>query len=216
MNPLGKVKIKWSPEFAYAIGLITTDGCLSSDGRHIDFTSKDLEMINNFIRALKLNIKIGSKTASSSEARYFRVQFGDKIFYDFLISIGITPRKSKTIGVVKIPQKYFFDFLRGCLDGDGSFFSYWDKRWKNSFMFYTMFYSASKKHINWLKEKTSDLIKVRGYITKALTDSVYQLRYAKKESLIILRKIYYKKGIMCLSRKRLKIERVLAIIGETL
>ena len=40
-KPQGKVLIKWSPHFAYAVGLLTADGCLSKDGRHLDLTSKD-------------------------------------------------------------------------------------------------------------------------------------------------------------------------------
>lgn len=40
MKPKGK-PVKWSPKIAYAVGLITTDGSLSKDGRHIDLTSKD-------------------------------------------------------------------------------------------------------------------------------------------------------------------------------
>ena len=61
MRPLGKVKIEWSSEFAYAIGLIVTDGCLYGDGRHINFTSKDREQIENFMNCLGLNIRIGLK-----------------------------------------------------------------------------------------------------------------------------------------------------------
>jgi len=38
----GEVKIQWSPNLAYAIGLIATDGCLGRDKKYIDFTSKDL------------------------------------------------------------------------------------------------------------------------------------------------------------------------------
>ena len=54
MKPLGKTKIKWSANFAYAIGLLTTDGNLSKDKRHISLTSKDLEQIENFQKALKV------------------------------------------------------------------------------------------------------------------------------------------------------------------
>ena len=63
------------------------------------------------------------------------------------------PRKSLTMGKLKIPNKYFFDFLRGCFDGDGCFYSYWDPRWRSSHMFYLEFVSASKKHINWLQNE---------------------------------------------------------------
>ncbi len=34
MKPLGRVKIEWSDKFAYAIGLVASDGNLSPDGRH--------------------------------------------------------------------------------------------------------------------------------------------------------------------------------------
>lgn len=51
-KPKGKVNIKWSANFAYAIGLIVSDGSLSKDGRHISFTSKDKERVDNFNKAL--------------------------------------------------------------------------------------------------------------------------------------------------------------------
>jgi len=62
------------------------------------------------------------------------------------------PNKTRIIGEVKIPKKYFFDFLRGHLDGDGSTYSYFDPRWKTSFLFYLSFVSASEKHTLWLRE----------------------------------------------------------------
>lgn len=54
-------EIVWTPELAYAVGLITTDGSLSSDGRHIDFTSNDKELINTFKKCLNLKNKIRKK-----------------------------------------------------------------------------------------------------------------------------------------------------------
>jgi hypothetical protein len=66
MKPLKKTKIKWSSNFAYAIGLLVTDGNLSKDGRHIELTSKDKEQIINFIYCLKIrNNKIGTKYSST-------------------------------------------------------------------------------------------------------------------------------------------------------
>ena len=51
-KPRGKIEIKWSPDFAYVIGLIATDGCLSTNGRHVIFVSKDLEQVENFKKIL--------------------------------------------------------------------------------------------------------------------------------------------------------------------
>lgn len=205
--------IRWNNNFAYAIGLLVTDGSLSKDTRHFDFTSKDMEQINNFKKCLNLTVKTSYKSSSyAKDIKYYHVQFGDVILYQQLINIGLMPNKTKIIGKLKIPDKYFFDFLRGHFDGDGSSYSYWDKRWKSSFLIYTTFTSASLEHVHWIKNKLTKLLSIKGHITKS--GSVFNLRYAKKESITLLRKLYYKKEMIFLKRKFLKINKVLAIIGK--
>ena len=217
MKPQNKVKIRWSSEFAYAIGLITTDGCLSSDGRHISFTSKDQELVENFQKCLGTNLRVGRKSSSSAGIKkYYVVQIGDVSFYRFLISLGLTPNKTKTVGSLKVSREYFLDFIRGHMDGDGSFYSYYDPRWRSSYMFYTSLVSASQSHILWLKNEIKAILKIKGHITKSKNDSVYQLKYAKAESLKLLPKLYYDTDVVCLSRKRRKIEKALTVINTTL
>ena len=210
VKPKGKVKIQWSSNFAYAVGLLASDGCIQNDGRHIDLTSKDRGQLKNFLRALNIEVKITSKNSSLGR-RYLRVQFGDVLFCEFLKTIGLTSAKSKTIGVIKIPSKYFFDFLRGSFDGDGTFYSYWDPRWRSSFMFYTVFISASHKHIDWIRRELFNRLKVKGHIARDSKKSTYQLRYAKNESFKILKNMYYSEAAISLKRKRIKVEKALKI-----
>ncbi|QQS22889.1 hypothetical protein IPM19_04710 [bacterium] len=209
-------KIVWSPDFAYVIGLIVTDGNLSKDGRHINFTSKDIELVNIVKNTLNLTNKISLKIrgAEPKTTCYF-LQFGSINLYKFLLSIGLMPSKSKVIAEVKIPKRYYDDFLRGHFDGDGTFYSYKDKRWPSSFLFYLVFMSASENHINWLRVQNSLKYRVSGHISKNKNSSVYQLRYGKKESLVILRKMYSNSSL-CLTRKLLKIKQALDIISESL
>lgn len=206
-KPKGKVKIEWSPNFAYAIGLLVTDGNLSPDGRHINFTSKDIELIKNFQRGLGISGHIGIKArAKEHQKEYFVCQFGDVLFYRFLLSIGLMPRKSKRLNTIDVPDKYFFDFLRGHFDGDGTFYSYWDPRWRSSFMFYTVFLSASQQHIQWLQKKIDGFLGIKGHVNKAKKDSVYQLKYAKNDSWILLQRLYPPhSSVLYLKRKHLKI-----------
>jgi hypothetical protein len=145
-----------------------------------------------------------------------RVQFSDVNFYNFLFDIGLMPNKSKVLEEIAIPDEYFFDFLRGDFDGDGTFYSYWDPRWRSSYMFYTVFMSASEQHILWIREKIFIHIGIKGHITKAGRTPMYQIKYAKAESLKLLPKMYYNPEVVCLSRKREKIRKALSVINKTL
>jgi hypothetical protein len=197
----------WNANLAYAIGLIATDGCLMDDGLLIDLTSKDKEQLLNFSKCVGVDFKIGNKRNSNGD-ECLRIQFKNRIFYDFLLSVGLTPKKSLIIGKLKIPNKYFFDFLRGCFDGDGCFYSYWDPRWRSSHMFYLTFNSASIEHISWLREKIYKFLLIQGHISKSKRKgSIYGLRYAKKEAIEIIKKMYYTQKVICLSRKRDKINK---------
>lgn len=215
-------EVVWSSELAYAIGLIATDGCLSSDGRHLTLVSKDVEQLENLKKCLGLKVMIGSHSSGrkNESTPYYRVQWGDVVLYDFLLGLGLTAKKSLTLGALAIPDKYFFDFLRGSFDGDGSFYSYYDPRWKSSFMFYLNFTSASAAHVRWLRETLGNLLKVSGHVSRskgtAERHELLTLRYAKRETLKILGAMYVQPDAICLSRKRLKIMRALRIVGKSL
>ncbi|MEX2514607.1 MAG: hypothetical protein WD335_00555 [Candidatus Paceibacterota bacterium] len=209
-------EVVWSPEVAYGVGLFVTDGCLSKDGRHLDFTSKDVEQLKNFKKCFDLNTKISYKTSGYTNKKCPRLQFSDVGLYRFFVSIGMTPAKTKTLGTIDVPDEYYFDFLRGHLDGDGCFYSYWDKRWKSSFMFYLVFAAYSELHIKWIREILRENLNVSGHLNKPSERRIFQLKFAKEESFKILKKIYYTEDIVCLSRKRLKIEKALGIMGKQL
>jgi intein/homing endonuclease len=209
-KPKGKVKIKWSSNFAYAIGLIVSDGCLSPNGRHITFTSKEKEQIYNFKKCLELkNIKTGNQFSEQGYSSS-RIQFGDVLFYKFLVSIGLTPNKSLVIKEVKVPDEFYFDFLRGEFDGDGSSNSYWDKRWKSSFLIYLNFTSGSIQFLEWIQKNTKRLANVKGHLTTNKQTKkkkpFYQLKYAKKEAVVLFDKMYYNKRVVCLKRKKEKLQ----------
>lgn len=203
MKRLGKVKLLWTPEFAYAIGIIATDGNLSSDGRHLNITSKDLEMALTVKHILGLSNKIGKKARGGArEKNYYVLQFGDKNFYDFLLSIGLTPAKSRTICKVDVPQQYFRDFLRGCIDGDGSIgaFSHPESKRPQIRLRLT---SASPPFLAHMLSSIRNFFPVTGgHIYTEQRKSVSTLSFGKADSLELLRLMYYEESLPCLKRKR--------------
>ena len=168
-------------------------------------------MIINCKKCLGINNKI-SRTArgGSKDKKYYMLQFGDKNFFEFLLELGLTPRKSKTVSELKIPQKYFADFFRGCIDGDGSISI--SKHPESKYPQYKIrLCSASNNFLDWILKSCKRFFGVAGgSISKTDKSSVYTLTFGKNDSIKILRMIYLK-NVICLSRKK-KI--ALKILGE--
>ncbi|MDO8265264.1 MAG: LAGLIDADG family homing endonuclease [Candidatus Parcubacteria bacterium] len=206
---------KWTPELAYSIGLLTTDGNISKDGRHIIMKSSDIQLLNTFKKCLNIKNKIAkSKNDSWAKKPHYRIQFGGVQFYRWLLKIGLFPNKTYTIGSINIPQKYFVDFLRGHLDGDGDISTYKDyyNTYKNKKYIYnrifTRFRSVSKIHIEWLRNNIFKIISIKGHLIEKKPRREYQtatmwiLRFAKKDSIKLFSWLYYSPSIPCLIRKR--------------
>ena len=148
--------MEWTKNFAYAIGLFTADGCLSSDNRHLEFCSKDEEQVLNFVKCLNLSNRITKKTRAKEKVKkYYRVQFGNKDLYNFLCSIGLSSRKSLILEKVIVPKEFFADFLRGLFDGDGNFNVFKHPESKHP-QIRVRFTSASPKFIRWLFHKIKE------------------------------------------------------------
>jgi len=176
----------------------------------MELTSKDKDQLETFKKCLGLTVKIGKKSSGfQKENNGLRVQFCDVLFYQWLVSIGLMPNKSKTLRALKIPDKYFFDFLRGCFDGDGSIYAYWDRRWRSSYMFYISIASASPIFLKWLQQSLTRLLGVKGRISRG--SGVQQLRFAKKETLVLFKAMYYVPDIPYLKRKFAKAQKIFTI-----
>ena len=206
-----KVSLIWNNNLAYVIGVIATDGNLSPDLRHLNITSKDYEMLTNCKKCLGINNKIGKKSrGGSKEKKYYVLQFGDKNFFEFLLKLGLTPKKSKTIGKLKIPKKYFPHFLRGCIDGDGSI-SIWSHPESRYPQYTVRLCSASKKFLDWILLCCKNLFVIKGgSVLRLQKSAVHILRFGNSDSVELLKMIYLK-DVVCLSRKK---RIALKIMGE--
>lgn len=102
-----------SIESDYWLGYIISDGNIKITKRvsNISISSIDLEIKEKFLKYIpECNLYIRNNYLYS-------MYFGSKEIANYLISLGITPKKSKTIKL-NIPLSK--DILRGIFDGDGS------------------------------------------------------------------------------------------------
>jgi hypothetical protein len=202
--------LAWTPDLAYVVGLIATDGNLSRKPGQIAIMSNDTDLLELVRRRLGLSAEV-RRHRGGYGTRCHRLVWSDRRFYDWLVAIGLTPAKSLTLGPLAVPDDYFKDFFRGCIDGDGSIVSYIDRynTFKSASYVYTRLYvsivSASLRFIEWLRASVQQLAKLVGHVdVRRSVDrhDVWRLRYAKRESLALLRWMYYPDDINCLVRKR--------------
>jgi len=188
----------WTPQLAYAVGLLATDGCLAG-GKSVAFKSKDLELVELLLASLGKRNRITPVRTRIGGVAYL-TQIGDVGFYRWLMTIGLSPRKSLTLGAIDVPDAFLLPLTRGLLDGDGSIMNksaradtgrrsdyYWE-------YLKTKFVSASRAHVEWLQARLRSHVGVSGYIewTRARDDrrDLYALRYGKRESIRLLPLLY--------------------------
>jgi hypothetical protein len=212
------VDTTWDPTLAYAIGLMATDGCVV-DGDHISFPSADRELVELFAMCLGKDNPI-TQVRTKIGGLAYRIQFGDVQFCRWLAEIGITGRKSLTIGDLMVPEHLLLDVARGLLDGDGSIMNklaradtgrrgdyYWE-------YLQTRFVCGSRRHLEWLHEHIRSALGVDGLIiTRAARDGrhdCYTLRYGKLASHVLLHALYRDQDAPRLTRKWLVWEHYLS------
>jgi len=213
LKPKEKVRHNWSPELAYVVGLLTADGSLSKNGRHIDFTSKDRCLVELYLKCLGISdISIGEKKSGKVRTNLcYRAQFGDVLFYSWLTKIGLSPNKSLSIGSLKIDKDYFFDFVRGEWDGDGTIYISKDKRWQNSYLVSIGFASGSTLFLEWLQKEINARLGTTGHIH--VGKRAKHLRYARKDSRKLFDAMFYKNRLPHLPRKFAKAQKIFKMTG---
>lgn len=203
------VDTTWTDRLAYAVGLMATDGCLA-DGDHVSFPSADRELVELFAACLGKTNTI-SEIRSRTGGVAYRVQFGDVAFCRWLEDIGISGRKSLTIGALAIPDEFLLSAVRGFLDGDGSILNkraradtgrrrdyYWE-------YLQTRFVSGSRQHLDWLKRRLDESLGPDGLVitrkTRGRRHACYTLRYSKIDSHRLLSRLYRDPAAPRLTRK---------------
>jgi hypothetical protein len=181
----------------YLVGLITADGCLSLDGRHVDITAKDYCFLQGLKEKVGFKNKIGIKNQGKFNEAY-HIQLSNKSLYEFLVSIGLTPTKSLIQRDIDVPDRYFIDFCRGVIDGDGSI-----RKWlhpsNKAEQWSLRIYSSAFVFIKWLQKEIQRLLLAKGRIHRSKQKSkanIYVLKYGKIAAKNILQSCYYQKALV--------------------
>ncbi len=110
---------KWSPEMAWVLGLLFTDGNVRPN--RILFCSIDIELLEKIKKLLNSSNPIYKQAQSYDKSKWiYRFDFyREKMMEDFG-KLGLHQRKSLNMIFPDVPAEYMRHFIRGCWDGDGS------------------------------------------------------------------------------------------------
>jgi len=109
----------WSSEMAYVLGFFVADGNMIKNkrGAHfIAFYRTDKDIIEKIKFLLKSSHKISAKDRRIENPKWklaYQLQIGSKEVFDDLTKLGMTPNKSLTIRMPKVPIQFLSHFLRG-------------------------------------------------------------------------------------------------------
>ena len=201
--------LEWTPTLAYAVGLLATDGC-QTDGRHLAFPSADRDLVEILLRCLGKTNKITTERTRTGGFVY-RTQIGDVRLCRWLLTVGVTPRKSLTLGPLNVPDDLILECARGLLDGDGDITNFTHAPTKKTYPDYRYerivlgFNSASRAHLEWLRTKLEPHVNVPGWLgIKSATTKRHEyvtLRYGKRDGLRLLPLLYRDPAVPRLERK---------------
>lgn len=197
-----KTRVKYNPfinldniEVQYWLGFLIADGGISRIANNItlNLSEKDVEHIRKYAKFIGIPNDILYIPCTKS----VRVCFANKEVKRFLISLGITPNKSKTIEVT-IPITNHV--LRGIFDGDGCISS----TTRGSKIFYKWsLVSMSLKLTNQIKD-VLDTLDI-SYSLKCYK-GLYIFSTSKKDSITQLTKFLYQDATIYLERKYSKMQ----------
>lgn len=194
----------------YLLGAFITDGCVYKNGPNTyacQISSCDIDWLNKIKNLIGTNLKL-----HQFKANYYGIRITRNEIANWFIVHGCTPQKTYNITLPYIPDIYFKDFVRGCIDGDGSLGEYYsNKNIKHS----CQIISASKNFLEQLQIKLKSFLihttitnrgkqnsEINGKQIIAKTNS-YSLNAYGTNCFKLLQFAYYNNHSISLERKKI-------------
>ncbi len=134
---------------AYVLGFFAADGYITVNKRKGQFWCiqiTDQEILENIKKVVQSEHKISKRLPiKPNESIKYRIQIGSIEMCDDLRKLGFSERKTKSLAVPNVPDRYFSDFVRGYFDGDGNIWMgeiHKDRKRKNRYIVLKLYFTS--------------------------------------------------------------------------
>lgn len=197
---------------AYVLGFFAADGYITVNKRGGQFWCiqiTDRELLKSIKKAIESEHKISIRLPrKSGENILYRLQIGSIKMCEDLRKLGFSEKKTKSLVVPNVPQKYFSHFIRGYFDGDGNVWSglMHKNRRTHTLVIQTVFTSCSLKFLEEIRERLELFSIERGVVRqgKRGKGNYYRLTYSVLNTLKLYYFMYNRLGTSKLFLKRKK------------
>ncbi|MDE2231883.1 MAG: hypothetical protein KGJ95_07470 [Candidatus Omnitrophica bacterium] len=117
-----------TPEMAYVLGFIYSDGNLGNQLNQFSISQKEPEILYKIRDLMDSEHKITRQV----KQELYTLTIGNKVMINDLLALGLTPNKSLDAKFPVLPNDLYRHFIRGYFDGDGSIFMS-DNAWRVNF-----------------------------------------------------------------------------------
>lgn len=210
----------WSPEMAYVLGYFAADGSMIANkrgGYYTEITSTDRVLIEIVRRVTCATQKIARRVRKKlTDKVQYRIQIGSSEWYQDLVGLGLTSRKSNTLRLPAVPKSFLSDFVRGYFDGDGCIYvnhiRFADRK-KRRLIVMSLFTSGSRVFLSELHHALCHNGIVGGSLVAKKRG--YELKFSHRDSVALYRFLYdTRRVLLYLPRKRAKFEKAMRLLGS--
>jgi hypothetical protein len=208
----------------YILGAFVTDGNISKSSNTCSISSKDMNWLESINRHISADYLVKNKKTRYEKYKHWVISITNKEIHCWLNDHECVPCKSAILKMPHVPEQYFRDFLRGCIDGDGSIGlylrrdrnkKYKKEKIKNQYKAYCYLCSISADFIKPISKKLDELgfghcvtftpvenIKsiLDGRLIKA-NYGIYKLKFTGQDAGKFIKWLYYSDELLCLQRK---------------
>jgi hypothetical protein len=187
---------KWTPEMAYVLGWVLSDGHIDERTGNLRIVVTDEEVLHKIANVMKLTNGIRPVKYKGGKQQYVLSVCRRQIYED-LISLGVKPgNRVFDQPAIDVPHEYRRHFVRGFFDGDGSLVSFVaKKKGKTPYRYNEIVFSkASKDLIDCLHDMIVEETGVYVSRCAAKTNSgniTYRLSIGAKDSVITMYRWMY-------------------------